>query len=203
MQASALSRLPLHTRKKTAFTAVFWCGAGDGITPPCYIACFIFWYSINRYRSLLLFSSSGLRRCLKLAPPACYRKRVRYPVYHSTQNKKRQSFRLSFCVERETGSLPHAYFACFIFWYSINRYRSLLLFFHRQVCGVALNLRPLLATASECAIPSTTPHTKKDSLYSCPFVWSGRRDSDPRLSPWQGDTLPLSHSRISIALLLY
>ena len=27
------------------------------------------------------------------------------------------------------------------------------------------------------------------------FVWSGRRDSDPRLSPWQGDTLPLSHSR--------
>ena len=26
-------------------------------------------------------------------------------------------------------------------------------------------------------------------------VWSGRRDSDPRLSPWQGDTLPLSHSR--------
>ena len=27
------------------------------------------------------------------------------------------------------------------------------------------------------------------------FRWSGRRDSDPRLSPWQGDTLPLSHSR--------
>ena len=26
-------------------------------------------------------------------------------------------------------------------------------------------------------------------------LWSGRRDSDPRLSPWQGDTLPLSHSR--------
>ena len=76
-------------------------------------------------------------------------------------------------------------------------------FFRRQVCGIALNLRPLLATASECAIPSTTPHTKKDSLSDCPFVWSGRRDSDPRLSPWQGDTLPLSHSRISIALLLY
>ena len=29
-------------------------------------------------------------------------------------------------------------------------------------------------------------------------LWSGRRDSDPRLSPWQGDTLPLSHSRISM-----
>src|SRR5712691_2442617 len=25
--------------------------------------------------------------------------------------------------------------------------------------------------------------------------WSGRRGSNPRLSPWQGDALPLSHSR--------
>ena len=57
--------------------------------------------------TIAFFSSSGLRRCLKLAPPACYRKRVRYPVSRST-HEKRQSFRLSFCVERETGSLPHA-----------------------------------------------------------------------------------------------
>ena len=27
------------------------------------------------------------------------------------------------------------------------------------------------------------------------IIWSGRRDSNPRLSPWQGDALPLSHSR--------
>ena len=26
-------------------------------------------------------------------------------------------------------------------------------------------------------------------------IWSGRRDSNPRPSPWQGDTLPLSHFR--------
>src|SRR5216683_4074033 len=26
--------------------------------------------------------------------------------------------------------------------------------------------------------------------------WSGRRGSNPRLSPWQGDALPLSHSRL-------
>ena len=26
--------------------------------------------------------------------------------------------------------------------------------------------------------------------------WSGRRDSNSRRSPWQGDALPLSHSRI-------
>ena len=28
-------------------------------------------------------------------------------------------------------------------------------------------------------------------------VWSGRRDSNPRPSPWQGDALPLSHFRSS------
>ncbi len=40
---------------------------------------------------------------------------------------------------------------------------------------------------------------------SCPVgkLWSGRRDSDPRLSPWQGDTLPLSHSRKIFALIIY
>ena len=27
-------------------------------------------------------------------------------------------------------------------------------------------------------------------------MWSGRRDSNSRRSPWQGDALPLSHSRI-------
>src|SRR5260370_6055382 len=27
-------------------------------------------------------------------------------------------------------------------------------------------------------------------------TWSGRRGSNPRLSPWQGDALPLSHSRL-------
>ena len=28
------------------------------------------------------------------------------------------------------------------------------------------------------------------------YLWSGRRDSNSRRSPWQGDALPLSHSRI-------
>ena len=27
-------------------------------------------------------------------------------------------------------------------------------------------------------------------------LWSGRRDSNSRPSPWQGDALPLSHFRI-------
>ena len=34
------------------------------------------------------------------------------------------------------------------------------------------------------------------------YLWSGRRDSDPRHLPWQGNALPLSHSRAN-ALLLY
>ena len=33
------------------------------------------------------------------------------------------------------------------------------------------------------------------------FLWSGRRDSNSRRSPWQGDALPLSHSRIQISFL--
>src|SRR5579885_3005008 len=34
---------------------------------------------------------------------------------------------------------------------------------------------------------------KRDPLSA---VWSGRRDLNPRPSPWQGDALPLSHSRV-------
>ena len=29
------------------------------------------------------------------------------------------------------------------------------------------------------------------------YQWSGRRDSNSRRSPWQGDALPLSHSRMA------
>ncbi len=34
------------------------------------------------------------------------------------------------------------------------------------------------------------------------FNWSGRRDSNPRPSPWQGDALPLSYFR-TLAWLVY
>src|SRR5690349_18730602 len=33
------------------------------------------------------------------------------------------------------------------------------------------------------------------SALSVPYAWSGKRDSNPRLRPWQGRTLPLSYSR--------
>ena len=35
-------------------------------------------------------------------------------------------------------------------------------------------------------------HVSVSGLWSLILVWSGIRDSDSRLSPWQGDTLPLS-----------
>ena len=36
--------------------------------------------------------------------------------------------------------------------------------------------------------------------YAAITLWSGRRDSNPRFPPWQGGTLPLSHSRESTQL---
>ena len=44
---------------------------------------------------------------------------------------------------------------------------------------------------------SLSLNTKKigKHISVCRF-WSGRRDSNSRRSPWQGDALPLSHSRI-------
>ena len=38
---------------------------------------------------------------------------------------------------------------------------------------------------------------------SAEFCWSGKRDSNSRHSPWQGDALPLSHSRIFIPHCIY
>ena len=37
---------------------------------------------------------------------------------------------------------------------------------------------------------------QKTHKYASFVKWSGRRDSNSRRSPWQGDALPLSHSRI-------
>ena len=31
--------------------------------------------------------------------------------------------------------------------------------------------------------------------YAPTYIWSGKRDSNSRLSPWQGDALPLNYSR--------
>ena len=40
--------------------------------------------------------------------------------------------------------------------------------------------------------------TKKNRQNLFFFVWSGKRDSNSRHLPWQGNALPLSHSRILV-----
>ena len=66
----------------------------------------------------------------------------------------------------------------------------------------ALTLKDKRAEGA-CSAPSAPEiggKRKKRSQDNDPdSVWSGRRDSNSRLSPWQGDTLPLSHSRTSSA----
>ena len=52
---------------------------------------------------------------------------------------------------------------------------------------------------------SRTPDTRlrRAVLYPAELQahnWSGRRDSNPRPSPWQGDALPLSHFRVVVRL---
>ncbi len=38
--------------------------------------------------------------------------------------------------------------------------------------------------------------SRSSAMRYCKYLWSGRRDSNPRPSPWQGDALPLSHFRM-------
>src|SRR5260370_33501495 len=44
-------------------------------------------------------------------------------------------------------------------------------------------------------LQTTNPRRLRGQKYE---IWSGRRDLNPRLRPWQGRTLPLSYSRSAI-----
>ena len=94
-----------QNKKRQSFRLSFCVERETGSLPHATLPVLSFGIQSTVTAHYCFFSSSGLRRCLKLAPPACYRKRVRYPVSRST-HEKRQSFRLSFCVERETGFGP-------------------------------------------------------------------------------------------------
>jgi hypothetical protein len=76
-----------------------------------------------------------------------------------------------------------------------------------DLCLTAWLRRPINARCTneteQCGaieiITSIAPHKPK-LLFALsparnPKSWSGRRDLNSRLSPWQGDTLPLSYSR--------
>ena len=52
-----------------------------------------------------------------------------------------------------------------------------------------------------CALPNRDALERERYLEKKTECWSGKRDLNPRPSPWQGDALPLSYSRlISIVL---
>src|SRR5437667_6592073 len=55
---------------------------------------------------------------------------------------------------------------------------------------------PSCADATACLTPEESGSPSRSSL-ACQASegWSGKRDSNPRLRPWQGRTLPLSYSR--------
>ena len=54
------------------------------------------------------------------------------------------------------------------------------------------------ATFSGCNTENRKLKTDSSSLRLRTFrIWSGRRDLNSRPSPWQGDALPLSYSRLS------
>ena len=78
----------------------------------------------------------------------------------------------------------------------------------QAVFRLSLSYAPFYSTRrlrrqETCRTPSPHPvtiHNPQSAEFATAnesffLFWSGRRDSDPRLSPWQGDTLPLSHSR--------
>ena len=63
-------------------------------------------------------------------------------------------------------------------------------------CGAPSNVTG--RAGSERRREQSWPNTKAETTWSWPrlvSLWSGRRDLNPRRSPWQGDTLPLSYSR--------
>ena len=47
--------------------------------------------------------------------------------------------------------------------------------------------------SSHCDFQTIAAQSTSDKV----ATWSGRRDLNPRPSPWQGDALPLSYSRIT------
>ncbi len=55
---------------------------------------------------------------------------------------------------------------------------------HTLLYGAGHNPRPLLSLGRGVSLPAANIR-----------LWSGKRDLNPRLQPWQGCTLPLSYSR--------
>src|SRR5665647_1860177 len=64
-------------------------------------------------------------------------------------------------------------------------------------CSIQLSYEPKLKMERMAGIEPALSAWKAEvlPLYDIRIEWSGRRDSNSRPSPWQGDALPLSHFR--------
>src|SRR3712207_3385463 len=62
----------------------------------------------------------------------------------------------------------------------------------------SIEARPPSRSPPLRAAPVPPPPEKQEAPWfpRGPLIWSGKRDLNPRPSPWQGDALPLSYSRI-------
>ena len=69
--------------------------------------------------------------------------------------------------------------------------------FVREPLGIFPRNQRLLGHANwRVLLVLVSRYTKKDRCKTYLFLWSGKRDSNSRHLPWQGNALPLSHSRI-------
>ena len=66
---------------------------------------------------------------------------------------------------------------------------------NRRIKVLQTSALPLGYRAILCDEILTGPLTRETLAEARAKVWSGRRDLNPRLRPWQGRTLPLSYSR--------
>ena len=57
---------------------------------------------------------------------------------------------------------------------------------------------PGMEVLQTSALPLGDGAVRRESQTSMEEEWSGKRDSNPRLRPWQGRTLPLSYSRSAL-----
>ena len=84
------------------------------------------------------------------------------------------------CYKTKENSAPRR---CRVFW---RRHPDL----NRGIKVLQTLALPLGYSATPCL------RSGKEKIKTVRICWSGKRDSNPRHSPWQGDALPLSYSRI-------
>ena len=116
-----------------------------------------------------------------------------YSLEDSLQKRKQQVSNLPF------------FQIIFVFSYEIRPFPPLILLglsvYARRSLGrifATAQMRPTAKHSFAAYSLEDSLQTKKNRQNLFFFVWSGKRDSNSRHLPWQGNALPLSHSRILV-----